>query len=443
MTLTDTRPAATVRTEAPGLSRRRRAAIWALVVTASLLGLVTILTTWVNRQMLDNQAWKNASAQVIQDAKVRTALSAYLVNQLYDNVDVAARLENRLPANLKGLAAPLSGALREPATSAADFLLGRPRVQQLFITTSGVAHQKLVNVLESKTGFGISTGNGVVTLDLRQLVRQLGGDLGLPADALAKLPADTGIITVMRSSQLSLAQTAVRAIRVLSVWLLVLVLGLYALAIYLARGIRRQTLRNVGWAFVLVGLIVLVIRRIAGNYAIDALTSPAYRGTVHDVWLIGSSILGEVGRATILYGLVTAAGAILAGPTAWAVAVRRGVAPTLNRRPGIAWSVAAFVFVLLVLWGPTHALRTWWGILLLGGLLAAGIEALRRQTLAEFPDAGSTPAPITRRLAGAARGPRNGNGSSPAEEIARLGRLRDAGLITGDEFDRGKRLALS
>jgi len=137
----------------------------------------------------------------------------------------------------------------------------------------------------------------------------------------------------MRSDQLSTAQTAVRAVKLLSVWLLVLVLVLYALAIYLAKGVRRRTLRNVGFALVLVGVVVLVVRRVAGNYAIDALTSPTYRGTVHDVWLIGSSILGEIGRATILYGLVAAAGAILAGPTAWALAARRFVAPTLNRRP--------------------------------------------------------------------------------------------------------------
>jgi hypothetical protein len=41
--------------------------------------------------------------------------------------------------------------------------------------------------------------------------------------------------------------------------------------------------------------------------------------------------------------------------------------------------------VLLAAWGPTHALRTWWGILLFAGLLALGLVAFRRQTLKEFP----------------------------------------------------------
>jgi hypothetical protein len=47
--------------------------------------------------------------------------------------------------------------------------------------------------------------------------------------------------------------------------------SLFALAIYLARGERRQTIRNIGFAFVLVGLTVLAVRRLAGNVAIDAL----------------------------------------------------------------------------------------------------------------------------------------------------------------------------
>jgi hypothetical protein len=179
---------------------------------------------------------------------------------------------------------------------------------------------------------------------------------------------------------------------VLSTVLLVVVLALYALAIYLARGARRATLRNVGWAFALVGLIVLVVRRLAGNYAVDALTTPTSVDAGHRVWLISSSILADIGWAVILYGIVAVLGAVLAGPTTPATAVRRRIAPVLNNQPGIAWGVVTFVFLLLVLWGGTHALRTPWGIVLLGALIAAGVVALRHQTLREqLADAGAVP----------------------------------------------------
>ena len=370
----------------PRLSGRRRALIWALVVLASLIGLGAILTTWVHRQMLDEQAWREASAELIENERVREALSVYLVNELYANVDVSSALAQELPPALKGLAPTAAGALRQPATDAVDRLLDAPKVQQLFIDASSLAQSKLVNVLENKTGHGISTGSGVVTLDLGEVVQQLGTDLGLPASALDRVPPDAGVITVMRSDQLAAAQAAVQAVRVLSALLLVLVLALYALAIYLAHGARRETLRNIGGAVVLVGLIVLVVRRVSGSVAVEALTTPSSRDAGHQVWLIGTSILGDIGWAAILYGAIALLGALLAGPSRPATAVRRRVAPVLNDQPGIAWAIVAFVFLLAVVWGGTHALRTVWGIALLGALLAAGILAFRHQTLREAAD---------------------------------------------------------
>jgi len=169
------------------------------------------------------------------------------------------------------------------------------------------------------------------------------------------------------------------------------VLALYGLAIYLARGTRRSTLRNAGVALALVGLLVLVLRHLLGNYVTDALSSPGYQPATHRLWLIGTSILGQIGGAALLYGLVAALGAIFAGPSAPAIWLRQRLAPTLNERQGIVWGAVSFIYLLLVLWGGTHALRTWWGILLLGALLAIGVVALRRETLQEFPpDAGAT-----------------------------------------------------
>ena len=67
------------------------------------------------------------------------------------------------------------------------------------------------------------------------------------------------------------------------------------------------------------------------------------------------------------------------------------MAPTLNDAQAIAWGALAGLVVLLAAWGPTHALRTWWGVLLFAGLLALGLIALRRQTLKEFPTESAEP----------------------------------------------------
>ena len=376
------------------LSRRRRAVVWALIILASVIGLVSILTTWVDRQALDADSWRKASADLIEDQEVRDALSVYLVDQLYTNVDVGAALAERLPPNLKPAAAPIAGALRQPATEAVDRLLEAPRVQQLFVNASSLAQEKLVNVLEDTTGAGITTGDGTVTLDLRELLLSLATTLGLPGTRIEQLPPDAGQVTVMQSDQLSAAQSAVRGIRVLSAWLLVLVVGMFALAVFLAKGERRETLRNIGFAWVLIGLIVLVVRRAAGNAVIDALTQPASEASGKRAWLIGTQIMGQIGWAVIVYGAAMIAGALLAGPHKWARWLRDRIAPVLNDRPGLAWATVAGVFLLLVAWGPTHAFRTLWGVALLAALIAGGVLALRHQTLAERTGHAAAGSPI-------------------------------------------------
>jgi hypothetical protein len=423
---------------AASLSRGRRITVWVLVVLASLLLLVSILTTWVKRQMLDNGAWNRATTQVIQDPQVQASLATFTVNQIYENINVGQALSQRLPPNLQRLGPPIAGALQAPATQGVKLLLQRPRVQQAFLTASTVAHEKLVNVLENKTGNGISTGNGVVTLNLHELVVEVATALGLPANAIAKLPANTGTVTLLKSDQLSAAQTGVQAIRTLSVWLLVAVLFLYGLAIYLARTSRRATIRNAGVAFAVVGLLVLIIRRLLGNYLVSALAAPGYQVATHRLYLIGTAILGQIGYAIVLYGVIATLGAVFAGPTRPAVWLRSRLAPILNNSPGIVWGSVAFLYLLAILWGGTHALRTWWGILLLGGLIALGLYALRQETLKEFPGGAPDTADGDMTAVQAHGAPR-----SAVSELSRLAELHRSGALTDEEFARAKKIALT
>jgi hypothetical protein len=389
------------------LSRRRRLVVWLLIVFASLIAFVSTLALWVDRQILDNNGWTSASEQVIVDPEVQQALSIFVVNQLYQSVDVPAALQERLPPNLDRLAAPVAEGLRQPAVDAVALMLKRPRVQDLWVAASSRAHQRLVNVLEDKTGAGISTGNGAVTLQLGALVRQFADEAGLGQRAVSRLPPDAGTITLLRSSQLNSAQQAVHAIRVLSKWLLVLVLAMYTAAAFIARGERRVTIRRIGWSLVLVGLGVLVVRKIVGNYVIDALTSPTYRGVGHRVWLVATSILGEIGTASIFYGALLVVAMFVAGGTAPARAARRVIAPVVVRQQSVAWGAAGAFLLLLVLWGGTHALRTWWGIALFAILIAGGMVALLRQLRDEL-ESPPEPAPGGATIAGDEVAPETG-----------------------------------
>ena len=51
------------------ISRRRVRWIYVLVALATVIGVLSILTIWINRQVLDEHSWRTASAQVIRDRK--------------------------------------------------------------------------------------------------------------------------------------------------------------------------------------------------------------------------------------------------------------------------------------------------------------------------------------------------------------------------------------
>ena len=80
-------------------------------------------------------------------------------------------------------------------------------------------------------------------------------------------------LVILRSKQIDTAQKIAKAIRRLAIVLTVLVFGLYALAVYLARGRRRETLRSVGIGFIAAGAVALVARGLAGTAIVDSLAT--------------------------------------------------------------------------------------------------------------------------------------------------------------------------
>jgi hypothetical protein len=429
--------------------RPRRGAVYALLVAATITAFLAVLAVWVQRQVLDGDNWTKSSTELLEDRAIRTAVSAFLVDQLYANVDVTGQLRAALPEQAKGLAGPAAGGLRNVAGNVADEALQRPRVQALWENANRTAHARLMKVLDGG-GDALKTTGGVVSLDLGALLAQVDARTGIGGRAAGKLPPGAAKIEILRSDNLKLAQNVANALRPLAIILTTLALVLFGLAIWLARGWRREALRAAGLGFVVAGIGALLVRRVAGTQIVDALApTAAVQPAAESAWRIQTSLLVNVASATIAYGVVAVCGAWLAGPTGLAVATRRTLAPYL-RDPAPAYGgLAALVLVLLV-WAPTQALRQPVTALVLIGLLAAGFEVLRRQAAREFPNAdrriGSGVRAAFGRLTRSNGRPHDGDLPAPAmtpaaDPLARLERvaaLHDRGALTDAEFTAEK-----
>jgi Ca2+/Na+ antiporter len=356
---------------------------WAIVVLAAVIALVAALNVWVKRQALSTDNWTNASSQLLENSQIRSALSVYLVNQLYENVNVSQELEQRLPPPVKPLAPQIALGLQQVAIRTTDGLLARPRVQQLWREANRRAHKRFIAVLDGKHS-ALQTDNGNVVLNLQPILQQLEQQTGIGSRLQGKLPADAGKITIMKGNQLDTARTTVKVIRVMSYFLLFLVIALYGLAMYLSRD-RRKILLGAGVSILVVGLLVLVVRRFAGNYLVDQLTNnPDAKKAVTATWAIGTELLRNVGENAVVYGIVVIFAAWIAGPSRPATWARRVSAPTIRDHPVVLYGAVTLVLILVLLAGPTDAQRIY-PLLVLFALAYVGTEWLRRQTVREFP----------------------------------------------------------
>jgi hypothetical protein len=432
---------------------RRRTLCFVLIGIASVLAFVAVFALWANRQLLDTENWTDTSSELLENDAIRGQTALFLVDQLYANVDVQARLAEALPPRVKPLAGPAAGGLKDLAVRGADTLLARPRPQAAWEEANRRAHKRLMDIVEGG-GDVVSTEGGAVTLDLKALLGQTADRVGVGGRAEERIPEDAAQITIMQSDQLGLAQDVVRVMRAAAPILVGLALALYALAIGLAAGWRRKALRAAGFGLLLAGAAALVTRKFAGDEVVGALaTTEAVRPAAEAAWSISTSLLVEAASAAIAYGAVMVAAAWLAGPTRWAVSVRRTLAPYL-REPRLAYGALAAIALLLLAWGPTPALRRPLPALLLIALLALGVEALRRQVAREFPDVSREESVerMRERVVGIGRWVRpshasNGNGAVAVsagrlDQLERLGRLRDAGVLDEPEFEREKAVLL-
>jgi hypothetical protein len=348
-----------------------------LIVLATLLAVVTTVTTWTRSQALDTDQWVEVSSELLNEPQVQQALAIYLTDELYSAVDVTGELESVLPSNLSGLAGPLAGALRGPTTDGIEKIIASSAFQTVWQDANRTAHEAAVRILRDESNIdAISTSGGDIVLNLNTAVVNLGEAVGIPQSALDRLPADVGQITILQSSELAAAQNAVKVLDFASWFLFVVVVAMYVGAVYLAVGRRRQMLRSVGVALIVGGLALLLIRRVGIQTSVNTWVQDATNKPLAE--LVGSvltELLQQMAWTGIVYGLLIIGFSVLIGPYRWAVAFRSWVA-------GVADSTAALVGIsfgavlLLLWWSPARAFDRWVTAIVLVGLVIGAIYTL-------------------------------------------------------------------
>jgi hypothetical protein len=460
------------------MSRGRRRTVKGLVILGSVLAFLSVFAIWTERQALNTDDWVSTSGHLIKNQTIRAAVGDYLVDQLYENVDVEAELKEILPGDTKDLAGPAAGGLRQVAGDGAEKVLETSTAQTLWEDANRSAHEQLISVLENK-GEAVSTEEGNVSLNLGSLLTNLADQVGIGQDLAAKLPPDAGQIQILRSDQLKTAQNVAIAIKGLALVLSILTFLTFAGAIYLSREGRWVTVLYSGIGLVAAGFAVIVVREIAGGVVVDQLVkTESAKPAGEAAWSISTSLMTSIATTVIVIGILFAIAGWLASPSDSARSTRRAIAPSLRHHTAYVYTGLALIVCFYFLSGPTQGLRSFLTTLIVAGMAAFGIHALRRQTEEEFPDAeyadvfGSTRDKVVSAVRDANIGERVGEQASklrlpelkppggdeseaptavvpPNPEDARLERLerlavlREKGILTDEEFAAEKSRLLS
>jgi hypothetical protein len=375
------------------LSRGRRIGIWSLLIAGGITAVLTIFAVWAARQLLDEDRWTDTTTALVASPAVQSALSNYLVDQLYENVDLSGELAAVLPPRLDALAKPAVGALREPLTEAVQRLLASAPVQEAWDRAAALTHQQFINLVEERGKALRTPDGGGVVLDLKVVLVQIGQRLGLPITG-DRLPADAAVIKILSPDQLDAMQKVVNLLRILAWALLAVTIILLAAAVWLARGRRRETLVNATLTVIIAAILVLLLRRIVGNQIIGDLGRTATgQEAATEVWRIGTSVLAQVARTLLLLAIVLLIAGFLSGPARWAQRFRAWARPALIHSPGMVHGAVLVVLLAILALGIIPSVRTLAAAVLLIIVTVGGVELVRRTAISdEQHDAPPAPA---------------------------------------------------
>ena len=321
-----------------------------LLIVACLSFTLAVPAAWTRRTLFNTDQWVETVTPIVAHPSVTAALSRRITSEVLTLIDAQSVVEDALPPRAQLLAGPLTTAVGDFAQDEVNTLLQSDAFKELWVRANRFAQPQLVATLRGE-GEVLSSQNGNVVLNLVPVVNEVlkrvearGGDLlgrdvnlpeissgEVPEAARAKLeaalgvpvPPDLGEIVVFQSDKLAAAQDAVALFDRALIFLAALAIATMIGAIVVSMN-RRRTLILMSTG-IIVGLVA--IRRLV-MYLQDevvAIAKPENReaaGAIVDDLMRGFFSLTQI---LIVAGLLIVALALLTGPFAWAMSMRRRV----------------------------------------------------------------------------------------------------------------------
>jgi len=394
-------PERTVPVQAPAAkrpSKGRSAAAVICLVLAALLTTPAAIAFWGQRTLNDTTRYVNTVGPLVNSPEVQDAIATKVTDAIQEQVDIEALLNDAFSGvitdrpRLQRLVGPLAAAINSLVDRQVREFLASEQFADLWTAVNTRAQQSLQRLLKGDQSGAVSLQGEQVVLDVSDVidrVKQRLVDRGLTIVQNVPVPDIDKQIVLMEAPQLKQLRTIYAFANPLAQWLIVLVAGLYLVALVLARR-RPRTTVIIGVLLVANALLVALALTIGRQLFIDALAGTTF-GPASSVFYDTLLAYLDRGRQVFLWlGLILVAIGWFAGPNRYGAAVRAAVTNGLEGigraladspvgaagrwvAPNARWLRVAvgLLGVVVLLWGNDVSLsRLFWSLALVVGLLA-------------------------------------------------------------------------
>ena len=328
--------AALVTAKSPG-TFWRNASAGLLVIIGVLLVSMSISAIWLNRTIMDEKRWVETMAPLAKDAAIQDWVAKSTTDAIFANVDIKGYVEQALkplPPQAAILASPITGAIQNLIRDAATKVTRSDQFADIWARTLELTHRAFIAAVTDKQSGAITKSGGTVTLDVSVLVDQVKAalaDKGLGFVQNMSIPIASQQITLVDSPALAQLSTAISVMNTLA-WLMpLLAIALLAGGVAIAANRRKAVL----WMGIgIIALTVIPVQAIYlgqvpfANMALSLAKMPS--AAAQAAYTIIFVNLIRANQIVSVVGLVFWIGALLAGPSAWATALRNGFRHGLN-----------------------------------------------------------------------------------------------------------------
>ncbi|MET7603526.1 hypothetical protein ABZU45_21335 [Streptomyces avermitilis] len=341
-----------------------------LILLASLLSLLAVVSVWANSIVRDTDRYVatvgplagNPDVQKAITSRVTTAVLAQIdVEALVKELEQAAAQQGAPPkaAQLLGdLSGPITSGLKSLVSSTVQRVVASSAFDTLWVDANRSVHSALDKALTGHDGGAVSLKNDQVAIDVGPIVAKVKDQLvSAGFKPAARIPAVHTDFVVFASKDIGEVKTYLRVLEILGNWLPVIAVLIAAAGVYLAVNRRRALMGaalGVFAAMLVLGVTLTVARAIYLDHLPPGASDDA-AGAVYDALV---KFLRASVRAVGALALLTAVGAFLSGPSRAAVRIRTGCRRSIGALRDVAVSAG---LPLGAVGGFVHRYKRWIG----------------------------------------------------------------------------------